>query len=36
MREASKEIIKRKVTSDDELKKIADKYNLPLLTAKTQ
>ncbi len=35
MREASKEIIERRVTSDDELKKIADKYNLPPSTVKT-
>ncbi|WP_243675993.1 NAD(P)H-dependent oxidoreductase subunit E [Vulcanisaeta distributa] len=35
LREASKEIIERRITSDDELRKIADKYNLPLSTVKT-
>lgn len=35
LREASKEIIERRITSDDELKKIADKYGLPLSTVKT-
>nr|WP_243666002.1 NAD(P)H-dependent oxidoreductase subunit E [Vulcanisaeta sp. JCM 16159] len=35
LHEASKEIIERKITSDDELKKIADKYGLPLSTVKT-
>ena len=35
LREASKEIIERRVTSDEDLRKIADKYNLPLSTVKT-
>ncbi len=35
LREASKEIIERRIVSDDELKKIADKYGLPLSTVKT-
>lgn len=35
LREASKEIIERRITSDNELRKIADKYNLPLSTVRT-
>ena len=35
LREASREIIERRITSDDELRIIADKYNLPLSIVKT-
>ncbi|MGC8606264.1 MAG: NADH-ubiquinone oxidoreductase-F iron-sulfur binding region domain-containing protein [Vulcanisaeta sp.] len=34
LRETSKEIIERRITSDDELRKIAEKHNLPLSTVK--
>jgi len=35
LREASREILERRIIDDAELKRVADKYNLPLSTVKT-
>ena len=35
LREASREILERRIIDDVELKRVADKYNLPLSTVKT-